>query len=72
MIGLLLPPTLVWKLAVGTGDPNEFMERTLAFLTRSGYEARMDVTAGMQVIDPVKCDCRISLPIDRPLVGRGS
>jgi hypothetical protein len=60
MISLLLPPTLAWKLSVGAGNPNEFMERTLAFLMRSGYEVKiMDVMNGMQIMDAVKGDCRM-------------
>jgi hypothetical protein len=60
MLGLLLPPTLAWKLYIGVENPNEFTERTLAFLTRSGFEARIvDEMLGMQVVSAIKGDCHM-------------
>jgi hypothetical protein len=60
-VGLLLPLTLAWKIAVGADNPNEFTDRIVEFLVHKGFDAvtTEEPMDGMQVVRAIRGDCRM-------------
>ncbi len=62
-VGLLLPLTFAWKLAVGADNPNEFTDRIVDFLAQRGFESvtSEEVVDGLPLVRATKGECRIAV-----------